>query len=278
MDVTRPLIDMAELIQTKEDIEYYINVIKAEELIELGRLDWLKAVIERFGDEYFIQLWGYGAPLTRINGLLGSATLLPMIIKKPKMVHQLLDAVTRKSIEEIKAYAKILAGREGLGVLYWEWYTGEILSPEQWETFSKPYLQKMIKAAQQRGIKYTHRVTGAGMAWEEGVRRMLTMKPDSFHLEEDNRKGVRTDLVWQAELLKQEGHHRDITLQGNINTTNLLAFKPITEVEKAVKRQIDIGREYGKFIMNQGINIPIETTLERVQEYCRLVRKYGRRK
>jgi uroporphyrinogen-III decarboxylase len=201
-----------------------------------------------------------------------------MIVKDPKLLHHLLDAAARKSVEEIKAYAKILAGREGLGIHCWEWYTGEILSPDQWETFSKPYLQRMVKAAQQRGIKFTLSLTGAGMAWEDGIKRMLTMKPDSFHLEEDGRKGVRTDLAWQAELLKREGYQKDIVLQGNINTTSLLAFGPLDEVEAEIKRQIDIGCNYGKFIMMLGVTWPHETTIERIREYCRLVRKYGRRK
>ncbi|UCH01517.1 MAG: hypothetical protein JSV20_06550, partial [Candidatus Bathyarchaeota archaeon] len=54
-DKTRPIIDMAELIQTKLDVKYYVNTIKAEELIANGRLDWLEAVLKRFGDQYFIQ-------------------------------------------------------------------------------------------------------------------------------------------------------------------------------------------------------------------------------
>jgi uroporphyrinogen-III decarboxylase len=200
-----------------------------------------------------------------------------MIVKKPKLLHQLLDAAARKSIEEIKAYSKVLAGREGLGVHCWEWYTGEVLSPDQWETLSKPYLQKMIKVAQQNGIKFTLSLTGAGMTWEEGIRRMLTMKPDSFHLEEEGMKGVRTDLAWQTEFLKREGYKKDIVLQGNVNTTSLLEFGSSVEVEEEVKRQIEIGREYGKFIMMLGVTWPNGITIERVKEYCRLVRKYGRR-
>jgi hypothetical protein len=51
MDVAKPILDMAELVQTKEDVEYYVDVVKAEELIEDGRLDWLEAVLNRFGNE-----------------------------------------------------------------------------------------------------------------------------------------------------------------------------------------------------------------------------------
>ena len=45
---------MLELIKGKEDIERYIVVEKAEELIESGKLDWVKANVERFGEDKFI--------------------------------------------------------------------------------------------------------------------------------------------------------------------------------------------------------------------------------
>jgi uroporphyrinogen-III decarboxylase len=91
-------------------------------------------------------------------------------------------------------------------------------------------------------------------------------------------KGVRTDLAWQAALLKKEGYQKDIALMGNINTTNLIARSSSSELEEEVKRQMDIGREYGKFIMSTGVLIAPETTFERLQEYIRFVRKYGRKK
>jgi uroporphyrinogen-III decarboxylase len=276
MDSTKPLIDMTDLIQTKEDIEYYVNVTKAEELIEEGRLDWLEAAIEKFGDEYFIQT-RVGPPLTATAGLLGSSNFLPMIIKKPKFVKQILEEQCCKCEEQIKAYGKILAGREGVSVYAWEWYCGTILSPKQWVTFGKPYYQRLINAAHQGGMKMGLRMGTVGMDWEEGLKEGLKMKPDHVHLEEDGMKGVRTDLAWQADLLKREGYQKDIALMGNINATNLIMSGSSEELEKEVKRQIDIGREYGKFIMSPGVLIAPETTFERLQEYVRLIRKYGKK-
>jgi hypothetical protein len=277
MDVAKPILDMAKLIQTKEDIEYYVNVIKAEELIEEGRLDWLEAVLNRFGDDYWIQSRVI-PPLTASDSLLGSSNLLPMIIKKPAFVHQLLEEFCRKSEEEIKAFGKIVAGREGLSVYAWEWYCGTVLSPRQWKTFGKPYYQKLIHTANKYGMKMGLRMSGVGMDWEEGLKEGLKMKPDHLHLEEDGMKGVRTDLAWQAALLKKEGYQKDIALMGNINTTNIIARGSSSELEKEAKRQMDIGREYGKFIMSPGVLIAPETTFERLQEYIRFVRKYGRKK
>ena len=137
---------MAEFIQTKEDVEYYVNVTKAEELIELGRLDWFEALVKRFADEYFILLY-VSTPFTQLDHLIGTQNILRMIIKKPKLIHQLLDKLAHKNIEVMKACAKIFGRREGIGSHNWEWYTDLILSPKQWETFSKPYVGKVVKAA-----------------------------------------------------------------------------------------------------------------------------------
>lgn len=271
MSLTRPVLDMADLIKTKEDIAYYVNVIKAEELIETGQVDWLETCLNKFGDEYWIQT-RVGSPLSMIDRLVGTANLLIWIIKKPKFVHQLLDEACHKSEEEIKAYSKVLADREGLSVYAWEWYAGSILSPEQWETFGKPYYQRLIKTAHQGGMKMGARICNAGMAWEEGIKKALTMSPDHLHLEADI-KANRMDLAWQADLLKREGYQKNITLMGNID---LIAYGSSDELEKEVKRQIEIGREYGKFIMSPGVGINPLTTFEWAQEYVHLVRKYGR--
>jgi len=276
MDTTRNIINMAELIQTKEDVEYYVDVKKAEELIDEGQLDWFEALVKRFRDEYFFLLY-VATPFTQLDHLIGSQNVLTMLIKNPKLIHQLLDAYANKNIEKMRACAKIYGDREGIGSHNWEWYTDLILSPKQWEIFGKPYIGKVVKAAKQLGIQYMQTVSGAGMQWEEGLKHMLSLKPDMFHLEEEM-KGVKTDIAWQADFLKNEGHQNDVALTGNINTLSLIHEAPLDEVAKEVKRQITIGREYGKFFMMTGAVIAEETSLERVQTYCRLVRKYGRMK
>ena len=271
--------DLAK-INTKEiipaNLDWYAGVIKAEELIEDGQLDWFEAVLERFGDEYWVQLSGY-SPLTAADSLMGSQSFLPLMVKNPNLAHRILDAVTRKRIEEFNAFNKVLAGREGVGVWCWEWYTQEVLSPKQWLEFGVPYVSRLTKAAKQLGLKLTLSVDGAGIAWEEGVKLLMSTKPDGFRINAGE-KAVKTDMGWQAELLKKWGHQKDITLVGSFPSRDFLAQASAEELEEQVIEYISIGRDYGKFISNLGTLLGPEPTLERVQEYCRLIRKYGRNK
>jgi len=104
------------------------------------------------------------------------------------------------------------------------------------------------------------------------------MKPDGIHLEE-SKKGFDTDLSWQADVLKAQSFQDEITLFGNVDSVNIVQEGTKEELEREVKRQIDIGREEydGRFIMDVGSPITPETSLERLIEYMNLVRKHGRK-
>jgi uroporphyrinogen-III decarboxylase len=101
---------------------------------------------------------------------------------------------------------------------------------------------------------------------------------DAIALEEDL-KGMYTELSWQSQLLKDKGLQDKIAILGNVPTVAVIKDGSSAELEREIKRQVDIGRDYGKFIMSPG-GAPItpDTTYERVVEYCKLARKYGRRK
>jgi len=270
MDLAK--IKTEEIIPT--NIDFYVGVKKAETLIDNGQLDWFEAVLDKLGDKYFIQLSG-NSPLTQADSLMGSETFLRLIIKKPDLVHKILDAITRKTIEQYEAYHKILAGREGVGVWCWEWYTEEVMSPNQWKAFGVPYVSRLAKAAKQYGLKLTLSVDGAGAGWEEGVKHLVSTKPDGFRINEQE-KSVKSDMEWQANLLKKWGYQKDITLLGSFPSRDFLAQASAKDLENQVKKHIEIGREYGKFIMNLGTLLGPEPTLKRMQEYSRLIRKYGR--
>jgi hypothetical protein len=107
---------------------------------------------------------------------------------------------------------------------------------------------------------------------------MLEMPLDALALEE-GLKGMYTELSWQSQLLKDKGLQDKITLFGNVATVALIKDGSSAELEREIKRQVDIGRDYGKFIMSPG-SAPItpDTTYERLVEYCKLARKYGRGK
>jgi uroporphyrinogen-III decarboxylase len=267
-------LDMLDLIKGKEDIERYIVVEKAEELIESGKLDWVKANVERFGEDKFILAGNDRSAAGSAASLLGHTTYLKTILRNPKLIKQITDRFADRMIEQNKAYAKMGAD----GTCDWEWVTGQYISPAHWDEFVKPYTTKVMKAARKIGFKIMYGTTGVGREWIKGLESMLEMPLDAIALEEDL-KGMYTELSWQAELLKDKGLQDKITLLGNVPTVSLIKDGSSAELESEIKRQVDIGRDYGKFIMSPG-SAPItpDTTYERLVEYCKLARKYCRRK
>ncbi len=128
-------------------------------------------------------------------------------------------------------------------------------------------------------MKFIFYPTGVGKDWQAGFESILDMKPDGIHLEE-GKKGFDTDVSWQVSVLKAKGLQDEITLFGNVDAVNIVQEGTSEELEKEVKRQVDVGRdEYGgRFIMDTGSPITPETSLERLIEYLNLVRKHGRKR
>ena len=108
---------------------------------------------------------------------------------------------------------------------------------------------------------------------------MVEMKPDGIHLE-DGKKGFDTDVAWQASVLTKLGLQDEVTIFGNVHPINYVQEGTSEDLEMEVKRQIDVGRdEYGgKFILDVGSPVTPETSLERLQEYMKLTRKYGKKR
>ncbi len=271
---TYPNVDLSGIIKTKEDVEKYVLVQKAEALIEEGKTDLVEALVKKFGNEKFV-LSEIDSPLEAACDFMGPVPSIKLFMKNPALLKQLVDRKADAIIEEIKAHAKM--GSDG--VWAWEWYTGEIISPAQFEAIGKPAIQRCIRVAQQLGLKYIFYPTGVGKDWQAGFESILSMKPDGIHLEE-SKKGFDTDVSWQANVLKSRGLQDVITLFGNVDAVNVVQEGTSEELEREVKQQIDVGRnEYGgRFVMDVGSPITPETSLERLIEYMNLVRKHSRKK
>jgi uroporphyrinogen-III decarboxylase len=268
-----PNVDLSSIIKTIEDVEKYIFVRKAETIIEEGRTDWLESVIKKFGEHKFI-VSSIGSPFSRACDFYGPMPSLKLFIKNPTLLKQLVEKMADQIIETIKAFA--MMGSDG--VWAWEWYTGEMISFERYNTIGKSAVERCIRAAQKLGLKYIYYPTGVGKNWQAGFESMIKMKPDGIHLE-DSRKGFDTNISWQANVLKTLHLEDDVTIFGNVHPINLLQEGTSKELDREVMRQINIGRnDYaGRFIMDAGSPITPETTLDRVVEYMELTRKYGKK-
>jgi uroporphyrinogen-III decarboxylase len=59
---------------------------------------------------------------------------------------------------------------------------------------------------------------------------------------------------------------------GNLDAINLLPRASKEELEAELKRQIDVGRKYGRFVISLGSPVTPETSVRRVREYVEIAR------
>ena len=82
-----------------------------------------------------------GAPLTWAGSVIGEERMMNWLIKKPELVHIVLDKVTEFVIKVAEYYVKEFGAEKLMAFHGAATETNKLISPKQFETFSLPYLQ-----------------------------------------------------------------------------------------------------------------------------------------
>lgn len=158
--------------------------------------------------------------------------------QQPATAHRLLQMITDTTIAYLKG--QINAGADCIQ-LFDSW--GGLLSPEDFNTFSLPYCQKIIQAIK----PLAPTILFAKGAWF-ALKEMSATGADAL--------GV--DWCIQPQMARELAGNK-ISLQGNLDPAKLLA--PVTEIKKSVKKMM---KEFGKdkYIANLGHgmlpNVPVD--------------------
>ena len=83
---------------------------------------------------------------------------------------------------------------------------------------------------------------------------------------EESKKRFEIDLAWVNEVV--EGR---VCIFGNLDSIGVLQNGTREELRGEVRRQVEIGREYGRFVMSLGSPVTPRTSASRVREYVDLV-------
>jgi uroporphyrinogen decarboxylase len=170
--------------------------------------------------------------------------------KEEVLAHQLLQKITDTSIAYLRA--KVAAGADAIQ-LFDSW--GGLLSPEDYQKFSWPYLQQIVAALKD----ITPVIVFGKGCW--------------FALPEMAKSGASAlgvDWTCSARNARYLSGGQ-ITLQGNYDPARL--FSPISQIKKDVKQMIDaFGKD--RYIVNLGHgilpNIPVDNAkafVDAVKEY-----------
>lgn len=169
---------------------------------------------------------------------------------KPELAHSLLQKITDITISYLKAQVK--AGADTVQVF--DSWAGS-LSPEDFKTFSQPYLLQIADALQNDAPLILF-PKGSWYAMEE--------------LSKSSAKGIGIDWTVDPQLARKLTGNR-ITLQGNFDPAKLLA--PIPQIRKWVHEMI---RGFGTqgYIANLGHGITPNVPVDHAKAFVNAVKEY----
>ncbi|MGB1019691.1 MAG: uroporphyrinogen decarboxylase [Flavobacteriaceae bacterium] len=240
-------------IQSLEAVEA-IRVPQAEDRLHYV-MDAIKMTKEALANR--VPLIGFaGSPWTLLCYAVqgqGSKTFdkaKAFCFSQPKVAHQLLQKITDLTIDYLLAQVK--AGADAIQ-LFDSW--GGLLSPQDYQQFSWPYLQQIINR-----LKTETQVIVFGKGcW--------------FALKEMSQSGAAAlGVDWTCSAINARylsGGH--ITLQGNFDPARLLS--PIPEIRLGVKNMIDaFGKD--KYIVNLGHGILPNIPVDHAKAFVETVKSY----
>ena len=169
--------------------------------------------------------------------------------QNPEAAAVLLDKITEITIAYMKA--QIAAGAQAFQ-LFDSW--AGLLSPEDFNRFSYPYLKRIIEAC-----------TAPSILFAKGCWYAL----DQLKATGANALGV--DWTCTPQFAREKLGH-DITIQGNFDPSRLHA--PIPEIEKAVKTMIDgFGKDH--YVVNLGHGILPSVPVDHAKAFVNAVKNYS---
>jgi len=244
---------LPEPIQSIKDVEA-IRVPQAEDRLHYV-MEALKMTKDVLGNR--VPLIGFaGSPWTLLCYAVqgqGSKTFdkaKAFCFSQPKVAHQLLQKITDLTIDYLLAQVK--AGADVIQ-LFDSW--GGLLSPQDYQQFSWPYLQQIINR-----LKTETQVIVFGKGcW--------------FALKEMSQSGAAAlGIDWTCSAINARYlSGGQITLQGNFDPARLLS--PIPEIRLGVKKMIDaFGKD--KYIVNLGHGILPNIPVDHARAFIEAVKSY----
>jgi uroporphyrinogen decarboxylase len=138
-------------IQTEDDV-YALKV--ADDVSKAGALPIALGIARKqaeYGMPVTLQI---GAPLTWAGSVIGEERMMGWFIKKPDLVHAVLDKVSEFLIKVAEYYVKEFGADKLMAFHGAATETNKLISPKQFETFSLPYLQRINQAAIDMGDQH----------------------------------------------------------------------------------------------------------------------------
>lgn len=249
--------DWPRTVFTTYDADERIEIISADQILERGYLDYMAAYIRKWGHERF-------TAGTVVNSFymtshyVGQASRFYLLYDEPELMHYIIERLTCRNIEEIRAMARI-----GVDAIFIDDATAtrDMISPQMYDEFSKPYLRWQVEEIHNLGMKAILIYFG-GIA--DRVENIVSVGADAL-LMETSMKGYTNDL----ETIAAQVNNR-MLLFGNLDPLRDVELGTDEHLETVMRKQIEIGKRYGRFVVSTGSPITPRTPLKRIRQFIDL--------
>ncbi|KYH39480.1 MAG: hypothetical protein AYL32_015980, partial [Candidatus Bathyarchaeota archaeon B26-2] len=142
------------------------------------------------------------------------------------------------------------------------------ISTEHFRRFALPYVREVASEVRRAGMKSIYYFCGDV---HDRLEYLLEVGADAISLEE-SKKNFEIDIGWVNEVVSGR-----CCIFGNLDSVRVLQDGTLEDLEREVSWQIEVGREYGKFVVSLGSPVTPRTPVGRVREYVEAARRCGRR-
>jgi uroporphyrinogen decarboxylase len=233
-------VDKLRIADPQTDLAYVLDAIKIVKRELNGR----------------VPLIGFaGAPFTLLCYMIegrGSKTFSKAkkaLYTEPELSHALLQKITDSTISYLQA--QVQAGAN-LVQIFDSW--AGILSPEQYRTYSLPYIAQICDAI--TDVPVTVFAKGAFFARQEMAQLNCEV----------------VGLDWNMDIAESRAMLPNMTLQGNLDPCVLYAS--YSEIQKQTKAMVDVFGKY-RYIANLGHGVYPDTDPDKVKCFIETVKEYS---
>jgi len=249
-------------IQSEEDVH---NLKVPDDITKAGALPVALEIARRQAEAGMAVGMQVGAPFTWAGSVIGEERLMVWLIRKPELVHEVLDKVSTFLIK-VAEYHVAEFGAERLSAFHGTaTETNKLISPKQFETFVLPYFQRInirlielgvrssllhICGEQNKNLKYYQQIPMT-------ERTIISV-------------GREVELTTAMEMFP------DQIIGGNVDPTLIQEGRP-EEVLAQARECIETAKDHkGGYVLMPGCEIPPHAPPVNVFQLVKAVREYGR--
>uniref|UniRef100_A0A7C3EZB9 Uroporphyrinogen decarboxylase (URO-D) domain-containing protein n=1 Tax=Candidatus Methanomethylicus mesodigestus TaxID=1867258 RepID=A0A7C3EZB9_9CREN len=237
-------ITMERVVKTIDDAEKLQIPDIGKHARSVSDFEVARTLVDKYGKSHYTYAT-LALPFTLAGELRGVEALMLDILKKPQLVHRLLDFSSKVLLEYAKAVKET-----GVDAIFWcdPTASADLISARHFKAFAVPYIKGLVAKTKEMGLGAFLHICGNTT---DRLDSILEISPDLMSVD------TKVDLA-NAKILDKR-----VALMGNVNTSNLLLKKP-TEIIAEAKECISKAGRIG-YALGAGCDIPIGSPLENVR-------------